>query len=246
MEVESLKVEKIPGEGTPIVFVHGWLGSKESWSQVKEELEIDNPLIFYDQRCHGESPCSNFRIEDLAEDLGKVISELDEEPFIVGHSMGGMTALQYSTKNDNYCGLVLLGTCASTPRPKYRSPKFFLEKLEELARDTWAEMIADNYAEDSPEVREGAVQELKNAGRKPVVYGLKAMIAYDVRDELSDENAKVVAGEKDSAIPVEQCRELSELLNCDLEVINSSHLMLQETPEKIAEIIDVFATQQFQ
>lgn len=240
MASKRLDIERLHGNGDPVIFIHGWLGSKDSWEKVREELELENPLIFYDQRCHGDSLCSNFKIEDLAEDLGEIISGLDQEPFIVGHSMGGMTALQYATENDNYKGLVLLGTCASTPRPKYRSPKFFLEKLGELARETWAEMIADNYAEDSPKVREGAVHELKNAGKNPVVYGLKAMIDYDVRDKLEDETALVIAGEKDSAITVKQCRELSELLESDLEVVESSHLMLQEAPEKVASKVEDF------
>ncbi|MFB6144611.1 MAG: alpha/beta fold hydrolase [Candidatus Nanohaloarchaea archaeon] len=244
MTSEALSVEKVEGRGIPIVFVHGWLGSKESWKQVREELDIEKPLVFYDQRCHGESPCSEFRMEDLADDLGKVVGGLDEKPVIVGHSMGGMAALRYATNNDDYQGLVLFGTCASTPRPKYRSPKFFLEKLGELAREKWAEKIADNYAEDSPEVREGAVKELKNAGREPIIHGLKAMIDYDVRDELGKENAVVVAGEKDSAITVEQCREVSDILGCELKTLDSSHLMLQETPAEVAEEIEAFAENQ--
>lgn len=240
MEIDGLNVGKVEGEGTPIIFVHGWLGSAESWEQVREELSVENPSIFYDQRCHGESSCRNFLMEDLAADLEKVVETLDESPIIVGHSMGGMAALQYTSGKGSHSGLVLLGTCASTPRPKYRSPKFFLERLSEMARQRWAEMIADNYAERSPEMREGAVQELKDAGRKPVVNGLKAMIKYDVRDELEKEDAVVVAGEKDTTITVEQSSELAELLDCRLEIIDSSHLMLQETPETVAEIIKDF------
>jgi pimeloyl-ACP methyl ester carboxylesterase len=213
-EKDGLSYEKKEGEGTPLVFVHGWLGSRESWKSVIEELEVENPLIIYDQRCHGESACSNFLMEGLAEDMEKITEGL-EDPVIIGHSMGGMAALQYSTVSDNFSGLVLLATCASTPDPRYRSPKFFLEKLGEMARQKWAEIIADNYAEKGEEhLQRQTIEELKQAGRELIINGLKAMINYDVTQELEEENAVVVAGKKDTTIPPGQSRELAELLYC--------------------------------
>ncbi|MFB6217186.1 MAG: alpha/beta fold hydrolase, partial [Candidatus Aenigmatarchaeota archaeon] len=65
------------GEGTPIIFIHGWLGSRKFWQLITPYLEIENPLIFYDQRCHGDSPCSKFKVETLAEDLENLIKELE-------------------------------------------------------------------------------------------------------------------------------------------------------------------------
>jgi pimeloyl-ACP methyl ester carboxylesterase len=238
-----LDIEKIEGTGTPIMFVHGWLGSKNSWDQVREELDLENPEIFYSQRCHGDSGCEEFSMEDLASDLEDITEDL-EKPLIVDHSMGGMTALKYSTMSDNFSGLVLFGTCASTPRPSYRSPQYFLDMLGDMAREKWAGLIADNYAEGNEEMREQSFRELLNADLKPIRYGLKAMIEYDVTGELREENAVVVAGEKDGAIKPEQSRELSELLDCEFRLIDSSHLMLQEKPEEVAEIIEEFVENQ--
>ena len=240
----DLEVEKVEGTGTPVVFIHGWMGSKESWKQVRENLELDNPMIFYSQRCHGRSECSGFSIEDLAHDLEQITEELDD-PILVGHSMGGMTALTYSTVSENFSGMLLLATCASTPEPKYRSPSFFLEKLGDMARQKWAEMITDNYAENAdPEIREFSISELIQADRKPLVKGLKAMIDYDVRERLQDENALVVAGRNDNTIPKKQAEEVAELLNCEYREIDATHLMLQETPGKIAEITEEFTETQ--
>jgi pimeloyl-ACP methyl ester carboxylesterase len=234
---QELDIEEIEGTGTPIVFVHGWLGSKNSWDQVRDEPGLENPQIFYSQRCHGDSGCQEFLIEDLASDLEEITEEL-EKPVIVGHSMGGMTALKYSTMSDNFSGLVLLGTCASTPKPNYESPQYFLDMLGDIARDKWAGLIADNYAEGSQKMREQSFRELLDADTEPITNGLKAMIEYDVTNELEKENAIVVAGEKDGAIKPEQSRKVSDLLDCEFKLIDSSHLMLQERPEKIAEIIE--------
>lgn len=234
----ELDVEVIKGKGTPLIFIHGWLGSKESWSMVRDRLNIQNPLIFYSQRCHGESGCESFDIEDLAEDL-KLITEDFHNPILIGHSLGGMTALKYSTISDNYSGLILFGTCASTPNPKYKSVKYFLDKLEEIPRKNWAEMITDNYAENADQkLREQSIEELCNSDIRVLEDGLKAMINYDVSQNIENEEALVIAGNEDNAIQKQQVKKLSGLLNCKYLEIDATHLMLQETPEKIADIIE--------
>ncbi len=245
MESRSgINYRRTDGEGKPLVFVHGWLGSRKSWKLVEGHLNLENPKIFLDQRCHGSSPCRKFSIRDLAEDLKEVVDEsCDEDPIIVGHSMGGMTALQYAAMHDGYESLCLLGTCASTPEPEIESPRFFLEKLNEMDRKEWARMITKNYLGNTgeKELKKATELELRDAEKKPIIYGLEAMIEYDIRDQLSSEtHAIVVAGENDGAITLEKSREVAELLNADTVIIDSGHLMLHERPKRIAQIIEKF------
>jgi len=233
------------GNNRPVVFIHGWLGSRNFWKLITPYLKLENKLVFYDQRCHGDSDCSRFDIESLADDLHNLIKELElEEPVLVGHSMGGMTALQYATKYDNLSGLCLLGTSASTPDPENKSVKYFLDKFDELSRDKWAEKIADNYVSktENEKIKEMTRNELKSADEEPIRYGLEAMVNYDIRDELKQLEipAKVVAAEHDDAITIKKSRELVDLLDCELETVNTSHQMLPERPEKIADIISDF------
>lgn len=235
--------EKVEGTGKPVVFVHGWLGSIESWEQVRENLEIGNPLIFYDQRCHGNSFCESFSIDDLARDLKHLVEDLNlEDPVLVGHSMGGMTVLEYSTRWTGFSKLILLGTCASTPEPENGSPSFFLERFGEMDRDEWANKITDNYLgkTSNKELKKQSRTELKTAEEEPIKYGLEAMIEYDIRYNLENSDALAVAGKKDGAITLEMVEELSNLLDSNLEVIDSGHLMLQERPEKISKILVSF------
>ncbi len=233
------------GSGSPVVFIHGWLGSRNFWKLINPYLEIDNTLVFYDQRCHGDSSCSEFDIESLADDLHDLVNELElENPTLVGHSMGGMTALKYATKYSNLGGLCLLGSSASTPDPENKSVKYFLNKFDELDREEWAEKIADNYVSrtENKKIKQMTRNELKDADEKPIVYGLKAMIDYDVRDSLKDLNipALVVAAVHDGAITMEKSEEVAELLDCEIKTIDTSHQMLPEEPEKIAQIISDF------
>lgn len=230
------------GEGKPVIFVHGWLGSKEFWKLLTPHLEIDNPILRYDQRCHGGSTCKPFTVKLLARDLHNLIEELElEEPVIVGHSMGGMTALQYAADYENFSGLVLLATSASTPDPENKSVEYFLDKYSELDKDTWAEMITENYVAESeaPEIREMTRRELKKADARPIKHGLKAMMRYDVTESIENftKSAAVVAAERDGAITREKSQEVKNLLDCRIEFLNTSHQMLPEEPEKVAEVI---------
>ena len=233
------------GKGKALVFIHGWLGSHKSWQPVDRNLDTDNPRVFYDLRCHGDSQCSRFSFETLAKDLERLLTDLKlENPILVGHSMGGMVALTYAKSYDNFSGLFLAGSCASTPEPENHSPRFFLEKFGSINRKTWAELIVENYAPetDHPEVKSMVVRELLHANDTEIIYSLGSMLKYDVRDNFKglDKPASVVAGEKDGAITMDKSEELAELLECPLHRIDSSHLMLQEKPEKVAELLEQF------
>jgi len=241
---KGLEYEYLEGKGTPLIFVHGWLGSIKSWELVRNHLDLENPMLYYSQRCHGNSKCENFDIETLARDLEEIIqdTEIENKPIIIGHSMGGMVALKFSTISDNFKALCLLGTCASTPEPEIGTPKYFLETYEKMDRDRWAEKITENYLgdTDNEQLKHVSQEELRNAHEKPVKKGLKAMINYDVRERLESENSIVVAGEKDGAITLEKSKELANILECNMKTIDSSHLMLHEQPDKIAQIITKF------
>jgi pimeloyl-ACP methyl ester carboxylesterase len=239
----SYRIQK--GSEKPIIFIHGWLGSKNFWELIKPFLDIKNTLVFYDQRCHGNSKCSDFDIDVLADDLDNLIQELDlEDPIIVGHSMGGMTALKYASKYGNLSGLFLLGTSASTPEPENKSVKYFLEKFDELDRDEWAEKITQNYVgqSENEEIKEITREELNQAEEKPIKYGLKTMIDYDVQSQLEELEipSLVIAAEKDRAITIEKSKELAKLLECNIKTVDTTHQMLPEKPERIANLISDF------
>ena len=229
--MEKLNTERIDGEGKPIVFIHGWKTSLKNWRNLRDQLYLENPMIFYDQRCHGKSQCKNFNIEDLAKDLEKITQEL-ETPVLVGHSMGGMTALKYSTVSENYSSLILLATCASRPETRYLSPKhlskYILEDLKELIyEEKDKEPLKNHRKSDTPSL--GAL-----------IYGLKAMTFYDVKKELKKEDALVVAGSRDRVIPPYQSRQTADILECKYQEIDSPHQMLKKKPEKVAEKIEEF------
>jgi pimeloyl-ACP methyl ester carboxylesterase len=109
-----------------VVLLHGLCLNKESWSiQIAQLISLwgnNIRIICYDHRGHGDStgaPMHTYRIDQLADDLAGLLLALDvQAPLtLVGHSMGGMTALAYlgrPTENRPVepDGLVLVATAA--------------------------------------------------------------------------------------------------------------------------------------
>lgn len=244
--MDELDVE-VEGEGSPVVFIHGWLGSKNSWNHVRSHLEIDGKKVFYSQICHGESSCKKFSMKDLSHDLKNIVDELDlRNPVLVGHSMGGMTALKYASMYENFSGLLLLATCASTPEPENESPQYFLEKFEEIDRRKWAESITENYLsrDVDAEIWEGSIKELEEEDYEPIIYGLESMIDYDVRNEIKDleKPCRVVSASEDGAITRDKSQELADSLDAEIDILDCGHLLLHEKPGETAGIIEEFVS----
>ena len=88
------------GEGKPLVILHGLFGTSDNWQTHAKKLGEYYCVILVDQRNHGHSPWSeDFTYEHLAEDLERLILHLGIDKFtLIGHSMGGKTAMYYSQK----------------------------------------------------------------------------------------------------------------------------------------------------
>ena len=91
---------KIIGEGQPFVILHGFLGMSDNWKTLGAKFsEAGFQLHLVDQRNHGRSFHDNqFDYEVLAEDLKQYCEEYQlTDVILLGHSMGGKTAMLFST-----------------------------------------------------------------------------------------------------------------------------------------------------
>jgi pimeloyl-ACP methyl ester carboxylesterase len=84
----------------PIVLVHGATFRSEDWENIFPRLATRYRVIAYDARGHGKSGrATSYAIGALADDLLRVIDTVAGAPAIViGHSMGGSTALVASSE----------------------------------------------------------------------------------------------------------------------------------------------------
>ncbi len=90
------------GTGRPVVLIHGWPLSGESWkSQIPALSAAGYRAIAYDRRGFGQSdkPGGGFDYDTLTDDLDGLMADLDlHDVTLVGFSMGGGEVARYVTK----------------------------------------------------------------------------------------------------------------------------------------------------
>ncbi|AUS04829.1 alpha/beta fold hydrolase [Pseudotamlana carrageenivorans] len=88
------------GEGKPFVILHGFLGMSDNWKTLGMQFsESGYEVHLVDQRNHGRSFHDDaFSYEVLAEDLKFYCEYYNlQDIVLLGHSMGGKTAMMFST-----------------------------------------------------------------------------------------------------------------------------------------------------
>ena len=91
---------RILGSGPAVIVLHGFLGMSDNWKSVGKRYEEDGFQVhLVDQRNHGRSFWSDtFNYELMVEDLSHYLDHHAlEKVLLLGHSMGGKTAMQFSS-----------------------------------------------------------------------------------------------------------------------------------------------------
>lgn len=86
------------GEGPPLVILHGLFGSSDNWVTLAKQFAEKNTVYLVDQRNHGQSPHSEiFTYSAMAGDLLELFEDENiHEAIVLGHSMGGKTAMRFA------------------------------------------------------------------------------------------------------------------------------------------------------
>jgi len=112
------------GDGAPVVILHDLFGSGRNWNQIARALSASHRVYLPDARNHGASPwAESMSYTDMALDvLGLVQSEQLERPIIVGHGMGGKTAMALALEHAHAVDGVAVIDVAPEPYSDQFSP----------------------------------------------------------------------------------------------------------------------------
>ncbi|MBD3212260.1 MAG: alpha/beta fold hydrolase [Candidatus Lokiarchaeota archaeon] len=102
---------KISGSGYPLILIHGYGGQKEDWLPQVIELSKYFKIIYFDNRCSGESdhPNQPIKMETFVQDLKSVMDFLGiQKAHIAGRSLGGMIVQQFLVSYPEMVNKVIL------------------------------------------------------------------------------------------------------------------------------------------
>ncbi len=123
----SLFARKLGDEtAPPLIILHGLLGTSDNWQSLGKRFAETHSVHVLDQRNHGRSPqYASHQYDDMASDLRAYMdTENLQTASILGHSMGGKTALQFAHEHPEQIDRLVIADMAARAYTPHHTPIF--------------------------------------------------------------------------------------------------------------------------
>lgn len=248
----------IEGSSGPVLMLlHGFPDDSNLWRQIVPELSRTYTVLCLDLPGAGGSALpqdGKLTMEGMAEAVAAVADEVSAEPLIVvGHSMGGYTALAFAERfGTRLKGLSLVHSTAAADDEEKKSQRQKAIGLiqrggkEAFLRDAVPKMFSSKTKEGNPDlVRRQVERGLRLPDSSAVAY-YEAMIGRPERTAVLRDAAfptQWILGKDDALIPLDKVLEQTHLASKSAVYIyeDVGHLAMLETPERLAKDLAEFA-----
>ncbi len=241
------------GVGQPVVFLHGIGGGAESFTRQLAVASDTCTLRAWDMPGYGESDAvETLTFEALSDVLSGFLGAVDvQRAHLVGHSIGGMVALEHAVRRpDQVATLTLIGTTpAFGGRDESFKEAFLKARMEPLERGlSMAEMAREAAPHLVGPEMQGAVDEVAEilGGVSPETWRnvLDCLVTFDRRADLGQitQPCLLIAGEHDSNAPARTMEKMAGALS-DAEfhtLRGAGHMINQEVPDRVNALIRNF------
>ena len=114
------------GEGFPLIILHGLLGSLDNWQPLSRKCGAHFKVFAVDQRNHGCSPHSDeFGYDVMSQDLLEFMETHGlAGAHLLGHSMGGKTAMHFALRHPDRVGKLVVVDIAPRAYPPRHAATF--------------------------------------------------------------------------------------------------------------------------
>ena len=219
------------GTGQPVILIHGWPLSSDSWDdQAMALANAGYRAIAYDRRGFGRSdqPWSGFDYDTLADDLAAVIDQTGvKDAVLVGFSMGGGEVARYMSRHNGKSVAKAVLVSASLPYRMKTSDNPL--GAEQAAFDKTAQAIRDDrplflagffkkffaVTADPDPVSPQLLEWARSIGMQaslPATLGCaKSFTTTDFRPELASFKVPtlIIHGSNDQVVPIEASSRLT-------------------------------------
>lgn len=120
--MEQLLHAKVIGQGKPLIILHGFLGMLDNWKTLgKQYAQNGFEVHLLDQRNHGKSFWANdFNYALMAQDLLRYLTQKGITNInLLGHSMGGKTAMQFAINHAPMVDKLIIADIAPKAYPPH-------------------------------------------------------------------------------------------------------------------------------
>jgi pimeloyl-ACP methyl ester carboxylesterase len=231
----------------PLVLVHDWVSSSRIWVETMPRLPLKRYHIHaFDLRGAGQSerPVSGYSPEQYADDIAAAMTALRVETFsFVGHSMGGLTGMQFALRHPRRLrklALVAPAPSGGLPTPELLLP--FMAACRDAARyrtlarlmtsdHPMSEHLLDMIVEDATTCSEGHVEE-----------SWRGMRDTSISDRLPEISAPtlMLVGDRDLLRPF-NLDDAARIPNCALQVFyRAGHLIPYSVPQAFTNVLVEF------
>jgi len=236
---------KMAGEGEPLLILHGWGGSSNSWIEVQKILAKEGlKVIVLDLPGFGKSksPPLPWGVEDYNRFVSNFIGEIGlEKVNLMGHSFGGRIAIKFAVLHPERLKKLILCASAGIKHPLNFFQSIIL-KLSIFGNFLFSKRPFKRYKDVAQNFFYSLLRHKDYAKAKGVMKEtLKKVLEEDLKPELCQikTNTLLIWGSKDKAVPLEDVYLMKENIpQSVLEIIQgTSHTPNLEVPEKLAEVI---------
>ena len=134
-------------DGPPLIILHGLLGSSDNWHTLSRTVFSERFRVFaVDQRNHGRSPhADRFDYPSMVADLEAFLEQQGlESTHLLGHSMGGKTAMHAALEMPERVDRLVVADMAPKAYPSHHEVLFdALRSLDPKQYDRRREIDAD-------------------------------------------------------------------------------------------------------
>ena len=253
------------GAGPDVIFIPGYASSREVWRAEAERLSATHRVHMVqlagfagEPWAHGDGPFVQPVIDELARYIGEAGLQ---DPAVIGHSMGGMSALMLAQQYP-----ALVGKVMSVDSLPFFSALFGPQVTVDTARPFAEQAAAGTLAADDASFRAAQQQGAAGYANDPVTQGamvvwsmasdrqalataIKEVMLTDLRPGLADMTTPVwavYAADANGGAPPAMAdamwrREYATLPGVTLiRVDDSRHFIMADQPERFSEIVDRF------
>lgn len=243
------------GQGTPVVFLHGYLESLDIWTPFTEKLISDYRVIRIDIPGHGLSGIVEkvHTMDLMAEFVVSLLEHLSVDKCVLfGHSMGGYVSLAIAENHPSY--LLGFSLFHSAPFSDNEEKKANRDREIELVRQGKKELVVNTsvpkvFANDNLEILSHELERFKGIARQTPEDGIIAILeGMKARPDRSYVVKNFpgpflwIFGRKDNHISYDAIKEKINL-GAQGQIVmleNSGHIGFLEEPEKSLELVKSF------